>query len=76
MPMREETIPESGDTLLTTAEVAKKLRCSETTLRSWRRESKHEKKLKGPRWTMVGVKVFYERAEVEAYQQANKVNFE
>jgi hypothetical protein len=49
------------ETLLTTAEVAEKLRMPEATLRYWRALNK------GPKGRKVGRRVLYSLVEVEAY---------
>jgi hypothetical protein len=49
---------------LTTAEVAKRLRISEPTLRDWRRRGI------GPQWFRLGpLKVFYWLKDVEAFEK-------
>jgi hypothetical protein len=49
---------------LTTAEVAKRLRLSEPTLRDWRRRGI------GPQWFRLGpLKVFYWLKDVEAFEK-------
>jgi hypothetical protein len=53
-----------GPVRLTTAEVAKRLRLSEPTLRDWRRRGI------GPAWFRVGpLKVFYWLSDVEAFEK-------
>jgi Helix-turn-helix domain len=53
-----------GPVRLTTAEVAKRLRLSEPTLRDWRRRGI------GPVWFRLGpLKVFYWLRDVEAFEK-------